>query len=188
MSEEFDRLSDADKALIIALPYRVGLWMSTLEGDGGDTADELESMAMIEAIERTARSVYYEFAAYICRQTLHRRDRWLSWSADFVRVPQECGQAIRVLTPILSTEELNLFREALFLIAAAVARAYREGTENARDLGAPDTPGMAARILSKLYDTLGGIEDRQNISIAEASALRRLASFLGLESLPRALR
>lgn len=187
MIEDYDRLTDAEKTLITALPYRVGLWMSTLEGEGGDIADELESMAMIEAIEEIAKSPYYDFAAYICRQTLAQKNRWLGWSSDFSSVPDECKRAIGMLARLIPEEDLLHYREALFLVAASVARAYREegnaGSGGARSVA--DLPGMVNQLIGRLFDAVGSYENQQNVSVAEAGALRNLVGYLGLEHIPR---
>lgn len=185
MIENYDRLSDPDKILMAALPYRVGLWMSTLEGDGGDVADELESMAMIETIERISMSPYYDFAAYIFRQTLALRSRWIDWSSDFSSVPDECRQAMGLLKRTIPLIEATHFAEALFLVAASVARAHREETQAA---GLGNFPAFVNRLMGKLQDRVSGYDNHQNISTTEAAALRRLASFLGLGTIPESLR
>jgi hypothetical protein len=185
MIENYDRLNDAEKTLVVSLPYRVGLWMSTLEGGGGDMADELEGMAMIDAIEKISTSPYYEFPAYICRQTLAQKPRWINWSADFATVPDEVRRGMGILKHTIPEGEATHFAEALFLVAASVARAHREETIEA---GMSDFPGLVNRLMGKLQDKITGYDNHQNISQSEAAALKRLASCLGLEQTPKTLR
>ena len=185
MIENFDRLSDTDKLLICALPYRVGLWMSALEGAGGDVADEAEVNALIGAVEQMARNTSREFAAYVCRQTLSRRDLWLEWSSNLDKVPMNCQQVIKLLQHRIPSEDLNHFREALFLIAASVARAYGEAGDDFNLILANDgeIPVVAARILRQLSSESGAGEGDfvKNISGKEAQALLELAGYLGLD-------
>jgi len=174
MSEEFDRLTDQEKHRIIALPYRVGLWMSTLDGGGGDVADELESMAMIHAIEHLARAQQDDFAAYICRQTLAARADWLKWSANFTVVPDECTQAISDLAPFLSRADLDGYKGAVFSVATAVARAYREGVPRNR----LNNTSLITQMLNHIHDNGAQGDQTVNVSPHERAALDRLAAAL----------
>lgn len=176
MIEDFDRLSDAQKSLIHALPYRVGLWMSTLEPEGGDVADEAEIKALIQTIEEIARSNTHEFAGYICRQALAHRGRWPDWSDQFARVLNECREAIGLLMRLIPLEDVNDLREVLFTIAASVARAYGErgtGNSTAQD----HISGKVTRLLEHAH--ADGATD--GISRVEAQALLDLADSLGLD-------
>ena len=180
MIEDYDRLNDADKDLIHALPYRVGLWMSMLDGRGGDQADERESIAMMDVIEQMARSSDWDFASYICRQTLASRDHWGKWSSDFTLVPNECARARGILARVIPDIDLAHFSQMLFLIAASVARAYRE-KEVPKLTPGTDLDSLVHHLMEHLFDRLGVLEDRENVSKAEADALRQLARLLELD-------
>lgn len=175
MIENFDRLSDAEKTLIHALPYRVGLWMSMLEPQGGDQADEAEIAAMVDHLRGVAKSNHDEFAAYICRQTLARQSEWAAWSNDFSQVPSECRQAMRILGKLIPSEDIRSLQQALFGVALAVAHAYREtrgeymNEQNAADINP---------ILSDLE--LQDHANAQGISPLESRALAELAHHLGV--------
>lgn len=179
MIENFDRLSDDEKAMIHALPYRVGLWMSALEPQGGDVADEAEVTAMIGMIEFIAKANTQEFAGYICRQTIARRADWPAWSQNLDHVPDECRRVVRLLTRLIPPEDLDGLRASLLQITVAVARAFGEAHDGINlirsNMGA--VPPAVTEILSK---SKPGADLIERVSGLEAGALLELADHLGL--------
>lgn len=174
--ENYDLLSSTEKARVEALPYRVGLWLSTLDHGGGDLADEIEGLALVHAIEAISRNSESPFAAYICRQTLLHRGGWLSWSENLAQVPEEAQAAVQDLARRIPSEDVDEYRVALFQIAVRVARAYRE-----RDL--PESSGVSSfvgRLLGRESVSEVEMDTALNISPLEKRALFYLAEMMAL--------
>lgn len=173
--ENYDLLSDSEKASVVALPYRVGLWLSTLDQGGGDLADEIESLALVGKIESIARDPRIPFTAYVCRQTLTQRTLWLSWSESLSKVPEEAQIAIQSLMRRIPQEDVDEYRSVLFRIAVSVARAYRE-----RKL--PEASGVSGLVGRLLGGSAAAAHegDDFNISATEKKALLYLAEMMAL--------
>ena len=176
--EEF---SQEDRLRLIALPYRVGLWVSTSDSAGGHDADQQEIDALEITITRIAQGMFESaFVHEIIAETVLNKSQWPEWMGNTDAVPQECLAAIKSLQGKMPQRDVDAYRHILMQVGLEVARAFREYDQN---------PPLGARLLrgfSMIIDRLFGIiqgekfvsEDILNISYEEDRALNQLAQTL----------
>jgi hypothetical protein len=178
-----EQFSEPEKALLVALPYRAGLWISQSDSTGGGTADAQEQKALAQIIEQKARGMFRSaFVHEVMAETYARRAEWPQWGEGMDRVPGECRRAVELITPRLIVHDVEAYRHTVMAIARDVARAFREYDENAGALGRLTT---ALRIqIDSLIGVLRGEEYESkvllNISEKEDIALGTLATALRL--------
>lgn len=181
---QLNHFNDDQRQLLIALPYRVGLWVSSSDSSGGDDADQAEMMALTTIVTGFAEDfLKSEFVQRLMEETVSHRGNWESWGENIDEVPAECTRAVDMLAEILDRKELTSFKFTMMEIANAVAMAYRE---------ADDQPGLGFRlqiysriVMNKLQAILTGrqtrtLEELMNISESERAAIDRLAQALEL--------
>lgn len=140
--------SDTDRALLVCLPYKVGVFVSYADDEGGERDDKQEMDRLEECIMAIAGlHISKPFTAEIMRETVEMREQWSQWAAQSWHVPEEAEQAVKVLKSRVSDEELKNYRAALMEIATTVAQAYGEFGE----FDDPDEGGgIFGSILAKL--------------------------------------
>jgi len=173
--------SDDERALLVCLPYKVGVFVSYADDESGERDDEREMDRLEECIMAIAcLHVSKPFTAEIMRETVEMRDKWPQWAAQSWHVPEEAEKVVNILKSRVSDEELKNYRAALMEIGTAVAEAYGEFGE----FDDPDEGGgIFGSILTKITKNLSGLtQDDENhpmnISAAEDSALSQLRSAL----------
>jgi hypothetical protein len=180
--------SPDQQSLLIALPYRVGYWVSVSDQSGGEESSVLETRALGEIITSYVEDYCKsEFAQRLLEQTLAHKIQWPVWHAGIDRVLDECRAAMDILTEKLEPKELHSFCLNLMEIGRTVAMAYAE--EGAMQKPSPSTSSaslvetMTGWVLSLFgaadsteedYDTL----DNLRISHTEREALTRIAESL----------
>lgn len=178
--------SPSDRELLVRLPWRVGMWVSNSDSDGGDEASSAEAEALAAIIIGfVSDSCKGEFVQRLMEETVQRRGEWPSWSGDLDSVPEECRIAVDTLSSIMSPRDLAAFKANMIEIGFAVASAWDEGERLARS-------GAIAGIFSGMADSLArsglwpfsrrepslDFSDTQGISASERVALNRLAQSL----------
>ena len=179
------RFSDKERELLVALPYRAGLWLSRCDDTGGADSDEAEINALRSIIISFAEDfLKSEFVEEIMKETVSRRDCWPEWEKDTDGVPDECTKAVEMVAAQLEEKNTTAFKRNLIQIAMTVALAYRELDE-----------GMALIEKMKIYlryyrqRLLAAVKNQQilsldeylNISRAEHAALSQLSAALRME-------
>ena len=177
-SDILSRLSAGERDALVALPYRVGLFVSfsDLSGGWGAQEKELETLSSIlrEFSEDFCKS---EFSQSVLMQTLRARAQWPSWSQNIDSVPVEVELALDSIKMALSDKSLLDFKTVLFDIATAVAMAFRE------DDGESQSSASRPSILTKILGGFGfagkvTLFPQINVSQAERVALAKLAKAL----------
>lgn len=113
--------------LLEALPYRVGLWVSSSDTTGGGDADDAEAQALEVIVTGFAEDFCKsEFVQAMMEEAVSRKAEWVNWSANLDEVPAECIRAIDLLSERLDRKQLTSFKLTVMEIATAVAMAYRE--------------------------------------------------------------
>jgi hypothetical protein len=170
-----------ERDLVISLPYRVGLWVSSSDATGGTDSNLQEEVALEKAINSIAQGMFESaFVHEIMAETFLRREDWRSWSVNVKNVPQDCVKAVKVLQSRIPQRDVDAYRHILMQVGLEVARAFRE-----YDQSAP----LFTRILRGIsigVDRIFGImhgekyvsEDLLNISYEEDLALNELAKAL----------
>lgn len=122
-----ERLTDDEASLLIQLPYRVGLYISLSDSEGGVEAKESEMAALCGIVEAFATQTFgCETVQKIITKTLHEKDNWDNWASAIINVPEECSRARSILLPYVGEKELSGFANQLLDIAQAVAIAFCE--------------------------------------------------------------
>lgn len=180
-----DKFTEEQKRLIVALPYRAGLWVSRSDSTGGAESDTAEIAALRGIITGFAEDFCKsEFVEEVMRETIARPDRWAEWESATDSVPNECAEALEIIGEKLPPADVVSFRYNLMEIGMAVALAYRELDATQTFSGRIKTHlrYYRQRVLSALQNrrTLS-FDEYLNISRTEHSALSALSRALDLE-------
>lgn len=174
-----EQFSAPEQALLVALPYRVGFWVSISDNSGGAIADAKERAALARIIAGHARGNFNSpFVHEVMRLCFEQRGTWSQWRDNIDRVPGECQRAVAALEGRLNSRDLVAYRQVIMTIAHDVAKAFREKPEG--------KGGIAGQYFRIMVDSLIGLIRREkyesasllNISVREDVALGTLAEAL----------
>lgn len=173
----WEQFSPEDRAFLVALPYRVGLWISRSDRSGGDESAQAEQAALENMVIFFAEDFCKsEFVEALMGQTLARRAEWPSWRDGLETTPTDCRRAIDLIAPVLERKDVSSFKTTLMEIATTVAKAYQE------EESAADMMGVGGKIRAMLSQWLGlraHVNDEfANVSTAERAALLALSAAL----------
>lgn len=180
-----DAMNRDGRDLLVALPYRVGVWMSHIDKTGGESASQEEAKALENIMGGFTQDVFgSEIVQIVMTETLQRKEDWTGpWGENLSNVPQECEKAQAMLKDAgIEEKEVSAYKQRLIEIAEAVALAFREYEE----LGFFQKMQMYIlyyKHRSKaVKDGLSYMELEQFLSIspAEHKALFKLSNILGL--------
>ncbi len=131
-----DRLIPEHQEVMIRLPYRVGLWISRADMEGGEDAARQERQTLESLIEGFSRDVFGAvFIQEIMAVTIAGKGDWKSWGAELDYVPSECRRALGILESTCTDKESREFITRLMDIAEAVAYAFQERNAGRSILG-----------------------------------------------------
>lgn len=124
----FSRLNDDNRALLMALPYRVGLYVSFSDVTGGWTAQESE-INKLSTILREFASLNADSALprMILMETLSARSEWPLWSQGIDAVPAQTKEIMDILSAHAAAADISALKKNLLDIAREVALAFHEG-------------------------------------------------------------
>jgi len=178
--ERLASLSAEDDAILMAFPYRVGLFISYADVSGGWSAQDAEMNTLANILREFAEDFCKgECAQMVLMETLQRRAQWPEWSNAITSVPEDdAHRVIYILDRVVPPKEVSAFKDVMVEIALAVAMAFREVESD------PKTPATRkvkkASWLAKLQMLWNGEDDISdplehiNISDIERAALFRL--------------
>lgn len=179
---QLNNFNDDQRQLLIALPYRVGLWVSSSDSSGGCEADQAEMRALTTIVTGFAEDfLKSEFVQRLMEETVAHREQWKKWGDNLDEVPAECTRAVDMLAETLDRKELASFKFTMMEIANFVAMAYREA-EHQEGLGF--RLQVYSRILMDKLQMMPGrrkartMDEFLNISESEQAAIDRLARAL----------
>lgn len=175
IEDVLSQLTPRDEALLVSLPYRVGLFVSYADTTGGWDAQEQEMQSLTNILrEFTEDYCKSEFAQKVLLETMRQRQNWPVWSQKIENVPREAQQIMSVLKPMFYEKQLSSFREVLIDIALSVAMAFREESEERQN-----KPSLVDGLLSLISRAPPDPLEHMNISAHEKTALLRLCQGLG---------
>lgn len=179
-----DQLTKDQRDLLVALPYRIGLYVSQSDDTGGDESDEAERQSLDAIITGYSQEVFgAETAQYVIGETVLRKSEWPAWEQDLDAIEHDCFKAVDILAGAVDEKEVSAFKKSLIEIAENVALAFREyGASTSffdkirmrSDFGKSKKDAAKAGVAAKDWDQF------INISVAERKALRHVAQALGL--------
>lgn len=174
------RMSPEDQELIVSLPYRVGVWLSYADDEGGDDDDELE----MEALENTLKSIAGNhtksaFVSEVINETLALKNRWGDWQDRIFNIESDVEKAMRLLVANLNESDWKPYRGMLVRIGRTVAESYGEFGEDEEE-----EIGFFGKLVGKITSGNGSSEEaaHMNISASENAALSSLAKALSAGS------
>jgi hypothetical protein len=173
--------SAEERLMIISLPYRAGLYVSTSDASGGHDADVHELAALERTIAGIVQGMFESaFVHEVMAETFLEKDEWVHWTKDIKDVPNECHTVIRFLHGRLSQRDIDGYRHILMQIGLEVARAFRESSANA-----PLIDKIFRQITLVVYRFFGILQREKfvserilNVSYEEDLALNTLAKAL----------
>jgi hypothetical protein len=178
-----DLYTEQERQLLVALPYRIGLWISMSDETGGAEADEYERQALASLLHGFATDFCKsEFVEELMRETVAKTDQWPAWSNNINAVLMEVKQALSLIREKQEYNDVESFRTSLGEIAESVALAFREYDDDPNFFERCSVFMRYARerIKSRMKGQLPRpLEDFYNISAAEDQALKALANALG---------
>lgn len=181
-----DKFKEEERALLIPLPYRIGLWVSESDLTGGDESAAAEMHSLESLITGFAHDYCKsEFVQELMNECLKCKDKWQGWADDMDNVPAECERSIDIVAQYISGKDIDFFRHNLWDIAYTVAVSFQEYD---RDLPLTTMMGVYFRYgLNVLTSRIKRIPPQQfdtyyKISQAERSALKILAKSLSIKN------
>ncbi|MFN3701122.1 MAG: hypothetical protein ACK4VI_06335 [Alphaproteobacteria bacterium] len=180
-----DELQPQDRALVISLPYRVGIWISHADDTGGEEASLEEKAALANIIDGFTREVFgSEAVQHIMMETLQAKNEWEGWAHNYKTILEDAQKAVDILNEVIDPKEVSAYRQRLFEIAEAVALAFRE--YDALNLQEKLRIYMTYHVKKitaskKKAQTLRPINEYLNVSVKERMHLRKLADVLTLD-------
>ncbi len=122
-----EKFSAEERTLLVALPFRVGLWISQIDEIGNPGASEEERRVLETVIARQAGGMFHSaFAHEIMAELWAGRPQWDQWDKDLDQVLRQCASAARMINLRLTRRDLDAYRATLMYIATEVAKAFRE--------------------------------------------------------------
>lgn len=175
-------LTPDQKIFVASMPYRVGLWVSESDKDGGMEADVKEKIALENLIHGFAEQVFgSELLQYVMQETINNKDNWNEWGGELEELPEQAKKSCEILQAHFDNKEVNAYAMRLMEIAEAVALAFREREELSKveeiklrlkyELNKMKSKGSRGMQIS--------FDQYLNISANERTALSKLAEALG---------
>ena len=189
---DLEQFTKDQRDLLVALPYRVGMFVSSSDDTGGEESEAAEKRALAMIVTGFAEDfLKSEFVQAMMEETLARESEWGSWAENIEDVPGECVRAIDLVCDRLDRKQVASFKLTMMEIATFVAMAYREFDDSA-DFGTRIKMYMRLfadrlRVMlsgSKTYNA----DEILNVSDSERKALDTLIEALDLASIRRQAR
>ncbi len=181
----FDNFTEDQRSLLVALPYRVGLWISSSDATGGNDADKAEMIALSSIITSYAEDyLKSEFVQGLMEEMVARSAEWPGWGKNLDEVLAECTRAVGLASERLDHRDVMSFKYNIMEIATSVAMAYRELDHSSNFLFKLKVYSRVmidrkrAQRGGRIVGTLG---EMMNISSSEQVALDSLARVLELD-------
>lgn len=174
---QLDSLTVEDQELIISLPYRVGIWLSHADDEGGEGDDEQEMATLENILDKIAQTHRKSaFVRDVIGRTVAARDKWPEWEGRVFTIEDDAKKAMSRLVGTLDEKDWKTYRGMLVHIGRSVAESYGEFGEEEDD----EDDGFFGRILGNLKSKDANDEDvaHMNISPSEEAALKTLADAL----------
>lgn len=179
-----EAFSDDEKALLVSLPYRAGLWVSMADekGEGAARAHEIKTIESV--IKRLSEGMFASaFVHEVMVETYQRQEQWPAWALQTGTVPEEARRAVSALKAKTMPHDAEAYVQTVMTIAYETAYAFREFD---RSSSIPIRLWVGLKLLWEAFIRTGNkdyrVESVANISLAEDEAIGLLASSLSLEA------
>ncbi len=177
-----EQFSKDQRDLIVSIPYRAGLYVSSVDNTGGAKAGHDELDALESIIAEKGRGMFESaFVHEVMAETCTRQTDWKKWAETVDTVLEDCTKSVGIIQGKLADKDLDAYRMNVMAIGLAVAKAFREVDANSSFM---DKMAMelrlwrdgALRILrrEKYWDPASVL----NVSASEDAALDKLSKAL----------
>ena len=177
-----EQLTDDHRAILISLPYRVGVWVSQSDSKGGAQADTKELKALSNIIHGFVSEMFgSELVQEIMTLTVQSEGQWEQWAGQISSVPGDCRIDVDILVQYGDAKDVNAYAVYLMQIGEAVAMAFRE-RHHISFVGKIVLYWHYARKraqAAKAGQDYKNFEEFFNVSVSERRALETLAGALG---------
>jgi len=173
---DLSKISGEEQRLLVALPYRVGMWISNVDDVERRQADDKREKKVLQiAIERIAKSRNLPFAAKIAAQIIKSKSHWNSWGAmsDEKTVLDDVEKALTAVKKV-GAKETKQYKQMLWQCALVVAQAFDESED-------PDGEMHVNHFIEWMGGLFGEPKLRkapENISPQEKKALKKLRDLI----------
>lgn len=177
---DLSSFSEQERALIVSLPYKVGLWISHAEDEEGEDDDAQEMKALKHCVVGIAKAHEQNgFIHALLVEMIRGREDWSQWDDDAFQVVAQIKGVKPALQKHLSEAEYKEFCKVLIEIAIVVAEAHGEFG----DWGDEPDESLFSGFMNKMKDRFSGMADStgaspMNISAAEDDAIKQLKAAL----------
>lgn len=172
------KLTTEERALIISIPYRVGVWVSNCDDNDKTRMDDKRESQTLELVISKMSKAHRKmpFAASVMSEVQGQRQIWDTWarSASEVEILSDVQKALELAHQKLSPKEAGQYKQAVWNIGIAVAQAFGEHID-------PDNEMHLNRFFSWMgsFITSPPLKKApENMSEAEKTALKKLRSVL----------
>ena len=126
-----EKFSAEERALLVALPYRAGLWISQADATGDPAADEKERKALEDIIGSQVKGMFPSaFVHEVVADLWDKKGAWNGMESHLANVVPECREAAKLISQRLARRDLDAYRATVMHIATEVAKAFREYGHN----------------------------------------------------------
>lgn len=172
MSSYFGDFQPEELTLVLAVPYRAGVWISHIDDAPGTQRDEAqEAMALGRVLDRLHENAARDsFVREVLQEIIAHKGAWAGWGVSTDGILGDISRALDLIDARLPQSEAQQYRKCLFHIAKTVAMAAHEGAESSASLS-------NAGVLGRITDWLSARSGEQipaNISGPEKKALQEL--------------
>ncbi len=171
-------LSPTDKALMVSLPYRVGIWISQIDDIENRKMDDKREEAVLEvAIEKMAQSHRkMPFAANIMSQVQKSKNNWKQWKtiSDEKTVLADLENILDKSETVLKPDQVKQYKQAVWQTGILVAQAYDENHDPDGEMHI----NHFAEWVGSFFSAPKLRKAPENMSEKEKSALKKLRAVL----------
>ncbi|MES2728622.1 MAG: hypothetical protein V4621_00805 [Pseudomonadota bacterium] len=176
MTTDLNAFSSSEKAHLMSLFYRVGVWISHADDAGAEIADAVEAAMLTRLLQKVVDNpARTALVRDIAAEALRQRGNWARWAAQIDTFIPDAQQGVRILKPVCGQDEVMDFIYGLRALGEAVAMASDE------DAMAEDvSEALGGSLLTRIRDALFPPRKAcaRNISPLEDNALTELARAL----------
>lgn len=173
---DLSKFTTEEHALLVSLPYRVGVWISHADDNAGTEIDDKDERKVLEqTIAKFATaSDKIPVAAAVMQDVQSSKANWPQWDTmateDSVLV--DAAKVVEIAKKHFDEKQLNQYRETIWRIGIFVAQAYGEHVD-------PDNEMHFNKFFGRLLGSgpkMG--KNPENMSPKEKQALTKLKAAL----------
>lgn len=175
---KLSEFSNEDRALLVSVPYRVGIWISSCDDNEKTGLDDKREQQALELAIRRMATLHRKmpFAADIMKEVQAHKNMWKGWQdqSSEERVLDDTQKALEICRARAAKEELKQYKQAIWQIGLIVAQSFGEQID-------PDNEMHLDRFMSWIGSFVIApklAQSPENMSEREKTALKKLRAVL----------